>query len=81
MWPIVQVWYTLKLKLSCHDWSHYVQSMTKTRKDNDVTDHIGAIYAKNEIELSWLIGQGVTYDEEDANNDVIVHVRATSEMK
>ena len=56
MWPIVQVWYTLKLKLSCHDWSHYVQSMTKTKKDNDVTNHIGAIYAKNEIELSWLIG-------------------------
>ena len=30
--------------------------MTKTREDNDVTDCIGTIYAKNDIELSWPIG-------------------------
>ena len=33
--------------------------MTKTRKDNDVIDHISAVYVKNDIELSWLIIFGV----------------------
>ena len=29
--------------------------MTKTRQDNDMTDLIGPLYMKDEIELSWLI--------------------------
>ena len=29
--------------------------MTKTREDNNVTDHIGAVYAENDTELSWPI--------------------------
>ena len=37
--------------------------MMKTRHDNDVTDHAGAFYRKNEIELSWTIGSSVIYDE------------------
>lgn len=35
------------MKLNCHDLSI---------KDNDMTDRTDVIYAKNEIELSWLIG-------------------------
>ena len=31
--------------------------------ENSVIDHNGAVYTKNDIELSWLIGLGVNYDE------------------
>ena len=34
----------------------------KTRQDNDMTDWIGAVYAKNETELSWSIELGAVYD-------------------
>ena len=34
-----------------------------TREDNDVTSCIGALYAEKDIELSWSIGLGVDYDE------------------
>ena len=34
----------------------------KTKHNNDVTDCIYAIYAENEIELSWLVGPGAVYD-------------------
>ena len=27
----------------------------KTRQDNDVIDRIGAVYAENDVEHSWLI--------------------------
>ena len=37
--------------------------MMKTRHDNEMTDHIGAIYAKNETKLSWSIRLGVICDE------------------
>ena len=30
-----------------------------TKEDNDVIDHIGAVYVENDTELSWLIGLGV----------------------
>ena len=29
--------------------------MMKTRKNNNVIDHIGSVYAENETELSWPI--------------------------
>ena len=35
----------------------------KTIQDNDTTDLIGLVYAKNDIEHSWLIKSGVVYDE------------------
>ena len=35
-----------KMKLSYRDQSNQVRSMLKTRQNNDVTDHIGLIYAK-----------------------------------
>ena len=36
-----------KLKLNYQDLSDQVWSMMKTKKDNDVIDHTGVIYAKN----------------------------------
>ena len=33
----------------------------KTSQDNHVTNHIGAIYAKNETEFSWPIGSCADY--------------------
>ena len=35
----------------------------KIRQDNDVIDHIGAVYVKNETELSWLIESGAVCDK------------------
>lgn len=37
--------------------------MMKTRHDNNVTDRNGIVYAENDIELSWPIGSGADYDE------------------
>ena len=37
--------------------------MTKTRQDNDLTDHIGPVYIENEIKLLWPIRRGTFYDE------------------
>ena len=39
--------------------------MMKMRQDKNVIDHTGAIYAENETELSWLIRNGVDYDEDE----------------
>ena len=44
-----------KTKLNCHDQSDRVRYMMKTSKDNDVTEHIGLVYTKTEIELSRII--------------------------
>ena len=49
--------------LNYRDWSNWVQYVTITRKDNDVSNHIDVVYAENDTELSWLIGLGVDYDE------------------
>lgn len=38
--------------LSCRTRSDRMHSMTKTRQDNDVIDHIGLVYSEIEIELS-----------------------------
>ena len=37
--------------------------MMKTRQETDETDHISAIYTKNETELLYVIRSGVVYDE------------------
>ena len=37
--------------------------MMKIRQDNDMNDSIGAVYAKSDTKLSWLIGLGVDCDE------------------
>ena len=38
------------MMLSYEDRSDSVQSMTKTRYENDVTNHIGPLYVEKEIE-------------------------------
>lgn len=43
--------------------------MTKTKQDN-MTDHIGAVYIKNKIELLWLIRLGVVTNENKQDNGV-----------
>ena len=35
----------------------------KTKQENDVIDHIGVVYAKNETGLSLLSEPSVIYDE------------------
>ena len=37
--------------------------MIKTRQDNDMIDHIGAVYTKIETEFSWPIWQDAMYHE------------------
>ena len=34
-----------------------------TRKNNDITDPIGAIYVEKKIELSWSIEPSVVYNK------------------
>ena len=51
------------MKLNCHDRSEWVWYVTKTRKNNNVTDCIGVVYIENKTELSWLIGLGAVCDE------------------
>ena len=62
MWPIVHERCTSKTKLSCHDKSYQVWYRTKTKHDNNMTDHIGLVYVENKIELLWLIWQGVIWE-------------------
>ena len=35
----------------------------KTKQDNDITNHIGAIQVENGMKFSWLVQPGVVYDE------------------
>ena len=63
-----------KIKLSCHEWSERVSYVTKIRQDNDVIDRTSVVYAKSDIELSWLIRLGAIYDENHYmtdRNDVV----------
>ena len=52
-----------KTILNYHDWLNWVSTVTKTRQDNNVIDHTDVVYIENETELSWLIGLGTIYDE------------------
>ena len=35
----------------------------KTKQDNDMTNHISAVYVENDTELSWPIGLGAVCEE------------------
>ena len=52
-----------KMKLSYRDRLNWVPSVLKTISDNDVTDLIDAVYAKNETKLLFSIRTGAVYDE------------------
>ena len=51
-----------KTKLSYPDQSNFMRSVMKTRQDNDVIDHKGLGYAKNDIKLSRPIGLDAVCD-------------------
>ena len=73
-WLIIQVRSTLKMKLNCHDRSNNVRYMMNTRHDNNVIDHIGTVYAENEIELSLPINTSQSMTKTRRDNDVIDHI-------
>ena len=37
--------------------------MMRTKQENELTSHVGAVYIENDTELSWLIGLGADCDE------------------
>lgn len=48
--------------MNYHYQSDQVQSLTKTKQDNDVTYCTGVVYVENHTELSWPIKSGAVYD-------------------
>ena len=62
-WPNIQVHFVLTIKLNCYDRADKVYSMEKTRQENDMTNRIGAVYIKIEIEMSLSIRQDVVNHE------------------
>lgn len=52
MSSIVQVRSMKKMIMNYRERLNQVQSVMKTREDNEVTDRIGTVYVKNDIELS-----------------------------
>lgn len=69
-WLIVQVWSTLKTKLSYRDRSNQVQFVMKTRHNNIVTERTGVVYAEKDIELSWLTDRVRSMTKTKQDNDV-----------
>ena len=53
----------MKLKLNCRDRSNRVQSMTKTRHNNNMIDCLSVVHAKNYTKQLGLIEPGVICDE------------------
>ena len=62
MWLIAHMYSTLKMKLGYCEQSNWEQFVMKVRQDNDVTDCIGIVYAKNDIELYKPIISGAVCD-------------------
>ena len=60
---ILQMWSTPKTKLSYCDQLDCVRFVMKARQDNDLIDHLGMFYTKNDIELTLPIRSGVDCDE------------------
>ena len=53
----------LKPKSNYRDLSNRVQSVMKTRQDNNMTNCTSVIYVEDETKLLCLIGLGVIYDK------------------
>ena len=51
MQPIIQFQSTSKIKYNYHTQFDRVWFMTKTRQENNLTDCMGAVYAKIKIDL------------------------------
>ena len=54
-----------KTILNYHDRLGQVQTVMKIGYDNDVTDCTNVFYTENKIELSWLIGSGLVFYENE----------------
>ena len=52
-----------KMILNYHDQLEWVHSVEKTKQDNDVIDHTGVIYVKNDAKLSSSIRSDADCDE------------------
>ena len=52
---VVQVQTTMKLEVNTHDLLDRMQSLTKTKKDNNMTVGTGVIFVEYDIELLRLI--------------------------
>lgn len=65
-WLIIQVWLTSKTKQNYQDLSNQVWSVIKTRQDNDLPNHTGIVYGKNETKLLWSIGLCAVCQENQA---------------
>ena len=50
--------------------------MTKTKQDNDMTNHIGLVHTKIKMELSGPIQQDTICDENQTRQDVTDHTDA-----
>ena len=55
MWMVVQVQTTMKLEVNTHDLLDRMQSLRKTKKDNNMTVGTGVIFVEYDIELLRLI--------------------------
>ena len=65
MWMVVQVQTTMKLEVNTHDLLDRMQSLTKTKKDNNMTVGTGVIFVEYDIELLRLIEQCVICDKNE----------------
>ena len=52
-----------KTNLRFHDQSNVAESMTKTKQDNDMIDHIHLVYAEIKTELFGPIWPNAVYEE------------------
>ena len=59
-----------KMTMSCCDLSDWVPFVLKTKQDNNVTYHTSAVYAKNDVKLSWPIKLDATRMKTKQDNDV-----------
>ena len=53
----------IKIKTELSRLFDWVQSVIKTRQDNDVTDRTGSFFIENDIELLWPIKLIAIYDK------------------
>lgn len=71
--------------LNCQDQLDSVQSMTKTKQDNDMTNCISPLNTENETQLFCLIRQCMVNDKERWDNDMtdrtdIVYIKIKTEL-
>ena len=60
--------------MNYRDLPDQVRSVMKTIKDNDVIDHVDAVWAKNKTELSWLFEPSTIVTKIRLEYDVIDHI-------